>query len=222
MSFSRSQIISSMKATGIVPMFYHGEREVARKIVDVSYQGGVRVIEFTNRGPHAFEVFKDLLQYAEQYSGLIIGIGTILDPKTTEKYIKAGAHFIVSPILRPEMADVCRKHDKMWIPGAATITEIVNAKLLGADIIKIFPASVLGPGFVSSVLPVVPDLQLMATGGIEPNLSSLSAWFKAGIVCAGLGSQLITKEILAKEDWATLKHKVADSITIIQQIRNSN
>lgn len=222
MAFSKSQIISSLKATGIAPMFYHGDKDVARSIVDVSYEGGVRAIEFTNRGPNAFEVFKDLLKYSEKYKGLVIGIGTILDAKTTEKYIKAGAQFIVSPILRPEMAEVCKKHDKLWIPGAATITELVNAKLLGADIIKIFPASVLGPGFVSSVLPVVPDLQLMATGGIEPTQQSLSAWFNAGIVCAGLGSQLITKDILNKKDWHTLKHKVSDAIAIVKQIRDSN
>lgn len=220
--FSKSQVISTLKATGVAPMFYHGDVEVARNIVDVCYQGGVRAIEFTNRGPNAFEVFKDLLKYAEKYDGLIMGIGTILDQKMTEKYIKAGAQFIVSPILRPEMATVCKKDDKLWIPGAATITEIVNAKLLGADIIKIFPASVLGPGFVSSVLPVVPDLQLMATGGIEPTHQSLSVWFEAGIVCAGLGSQLITKDILAKKDWHTLKHKVSDAIAIIRQIRDSN
>lgn len=222
MTFSKSQIISTLKATGVAPMFYHGEVDVARSIVDVSYEGGVRAIEFTNRGPNAFGVFKDLLKYSEKYKGLSIGIGTILDAKTTEKYLKAGAHFIVSPILRPEMADVCNKYDKLWIPGAATITELVNAKLLGADIIKIFPASVLGPGFVSSVLPVVPDLQLMATGGIEPTFQSLSMWFQAGIVCAGLGSQLITKDILAKKDWHTLKHKVSDAVAIVKQIRDSN
>lgn len=222
MTFSKSQIISSLKATGVCPMFYHGDVEVARNIVDVSYAGGVRSIEFTNRGPNAFEVFKNILKYSEKYDGLSIGIGTILDAKTTEKFIKAGAHFIVSPILRPEMADVCKKHDRLWIPGAATITELVNAKLLGADIIKIFPASVLGPAFVSSVLPVVPDLQLMATGGIEPTYKSLSEWFNAGIVCAGLGSQLITKDILAKKDWHTLKHKVNDAVTIVRQIRDSN
>lgn len=222
MMFSKSQIISALKATGVCPMFYHGDAEVARNIVDVSYAGGVRVIEFTNRGPNAFEVFKEILKYSEKYDGLIIGIGTILDAKTTEKYIKAGAHFIVSPVLRPEMSEVCKKHDRLWIPGAATITELVNAKTLGADIIKIFPASVLGPGFVSSVLPVVPDLQLMATGGIEPTYKSLSEWFNAGIVCAGLGSQLITKDILAKKDWHTLKHKVNDAITIVRQIRDSN
>ena len=203
-------------------MFYHGDVDVARKIVDVSYDGGVRAIEFTNRGPNAFEVFKDLLKHSEQYKGLIIGIGTIIDAKTTEKYIRSGANFIVSPILRPEMGEVCSKHERLWIPGAATITELVNAKLLGADIIKIFPASVLGPGFVSSVLPVVPDLQLMATGGIEPTAKSLSPWFQAGIVCAGLGSQLITKEILAKKDWHTLKHRVSDAIAIVKQIRDSN
>ncbi len=222
MTFSNAQIISTLKTTGMAPMFYHGDKDVARAIVDVSYEGGVRAIEFTNRGPNAFEVFKDLLKHAEKYPGLIIGIGTILDPKTTEKYIKAGAHFIVSPVLRPEMGEVCKKHEKLWIPGAATITELVNAKLAGADIIKIFPASVLGPGFVSSVLPVVPDLQLMATGGIEPTYKSLSDWFNAGIVCAGLGSQLITKDILAKKDWHTLKHKVRDAITFIKQIRDSN
>jgi 2-dehydro-3-deoxyphosphogluconate aldolase/(4S)-4-hydroxy-2-oxoglutarate aldolase len=222
MTFSNAQIISTLTATGITPMFYHGDKEVARKIIDVSYEGGVRVIEFTNRGPNAFEVYTDLLKYAEKYEGLIIGIGTIIDAKTTERYIKAGANFIVSPILRPEMAEVCKKYDKLWIPGAATITELVNARILGADIIKIFPASILTPGFVSSVLPVVPDLQLMATGGIEPTEESLSAWFAAGIVCVGLGSQLITKDILAKKDWHTLKHKVSDAIAIVREIRDSN
>lgn len=222
MTFSKSQIISTLKSTGVAPMFYHGDADVARSIVDVSYEGGVRAIEFTNRGPNAFEVFKDILKHSEKYTDLAIGIGTILDAKMTEKYIKAGAHFIVSPILRPEMADVCKKYDRLWIPGAATITEIVNAKLLGADIIKIFPASVLGPGFVSSVLPVLPDLQLMATGGIEPTIKSLSVWFNAGIVCVGLGSQLITKDILARKDWHTLKHKVSDAIAIVRQIRDSN
>src|ERR1041384_2446541 len=116
MIFSKSQVISTLKSTGVAPMFYHGDKDVARSIVDVSYEGGVRAIEFTNRGPNAFEVFKELLKYSEKYPGMIIGIGTILDAKTTEKYIKAGAQFIVSPILRPEMAEACKKQDRLWIP----------------------------------------------------------------------------------------------------------
>jgi len=222
MAFSRSQIITSMKTTGVIPMFYHGEVTTALKIMEVVYAGGARVIEFTNRGPNAFEVFKAMLRESAKYDGMMVGIGTILDTKTTEKYIKAGADFIISPIVNPEMAAVCKSHDKMWIPGAATLTEIVNAKTMGAEIIKVFPAAVLGPSFISSILPVVPDLQLMATGGVEPNLASLTTWFKTGIVCAGLGSQLITKEILNKHDWTTLRHKVSDSIEIIHQIRDSN
>ena len=222
MPFSRSQIITAMKTTGAIPMFYHGEVPTALKIMEAVYAGGARVIEFTNRGGNAFEVFKAMLKESAKYEGMMIGIGTVLDAKTTEKYIKAGAEFIISPIVNPDMAAVCRQHDKMWIPGAQTLTEIVSARTAGAEIIKVFPASVLGPGFISSILPVVPDLQLMVTGGVEPNLASLSAWFKTGIVCAGLGSQLITKEILAHQDWAALRHKVADSIQLSHQLRDSN
>ena len=222
MSFSRSQIITSMKTTGVIPMFYHGDAATAVKIMEVVYAGGARVVEFTNRGPNAFEVFKAMLKEAAKFDGMMVGIGTVLDTRTTEKYIKAGADFIISPIVNPDMAATCAKHDKMWIPGAATLTEIVNAKVMGAEIIKVFPAAVLGPTFISSIMPVVPDLQLMATGGVEPTLASLSTWFKTGITCAGLGSQLITKDILSREDWTTLRHKVADSIEIIRQIRDSN
>src|SRR5690349_15608026 len=210
MSFSKSQIITSMKSTGIVPMFYHGDTDVALKIMETVYAGGARVIEFTNRGPNAFEVFKAMLKEAEKYPGLLIGIGTVLDKKTTERYIKAGADFIISPIVSVEMAETCDKQEKMWIPGAATPTEINTARHLGAEIIKIFPASVLGPGFISSILPVMPDLQLMVTGGVEPTQASLTTWFKTGIVCAGMGSQLIAKAVLNKSDWTTLRHKVSD------------
>lgn len=222
MSFSRSQIITTMKSTGVVPMFYHGDPVVALKLMETVYAGGARVIEFTNRGPNAFEVFKAMLKAAEKYSGLLVGIGTVMDKKTTERYIKAGADFIISPIVSQEMAETCATHDKMWIPGAATPTEIANARHLGAEIIKVFPASVLGPGFISSILPVMPDLQLMVTGGVEPTEASLTTWFRTGIVCAGMGSQLITKDILNREDWTTLRHKVSDSIQIIHQIRDSN
>lgn len=222
MAFSRNQIITSMKSTGVIPMFYHGDVTTALKIMETVYAGGARVVEFTNRGPNAFEVFTAMLNESAKYKGMMVGIGTVLDKKTTEKYIKAGADFIISPIVNPDMAEVCRKHEKMWIPGAATLTEIVNAKVLGAEIIKVFPAAVLGPSFISSILPVVPDLQLMATGGVEPTLASLTTWFKTGIVCAGMGSQLITKEILNRNDWTTLRHKVSDSIEIIHQIRDSN
>lgn len=217
--FTRQQVVSAMKSTGMVPVFYNADIEVAKGVVDAAYKGGVRVFEFTNRGGNAFDVFTQLLKHIEQYPDLLLGIGTIMDGATAKKFIDAGAHFIVSPILKPEMAEVCKKHDISWTPGCATLTEIVTGKELGADVIKIFPGSVLGPGFVSAVMPVVPGLQLMPTGGVEPNEKNLTAWFKAGVICVGMGSQLFTKEIMETKNWSLLEKNVAEALEVIRKIR---
>ena len=218
-NFSNDAIQQAMKTSGMIPVFYHADIEVAKAVVDASYKGGVRVFEFTNRGENAFSVFTELLKHVQKYSDLMLGIGTIMDAATTQKFISAGAHFIVSPILKQEMAAVCQKENKLWIPGCATLTEIVTAKDLGAKVIKIFPGSVLGPGFVSSIMPVVPGLQLMPTGGVEPTEANLSAWFKAGVICVGMGSQLFAKEVIETKNWAKLEQSVADALAIITEIR---
>jgi 2-dehydro-3-deoxyphosphogluconate aldolase/(4S)-4-hydroxy-2-oxoglutarate aldolase len=218
--FSKQQVQSTMKSTGMVPVFYHADFEVAKGVVDAAYKGGVRVFEFTNRGGNAFDVFTQLLKHIEQYPDLVLGIGTIMNGEMAKKFIDAGTHFIVSPILKAEMAEVCKKHDMLWIPGCATLTEIVTGKELGADVIKVFPGSVLGPGFVSSVLPVIPGYQLMPTGGVEPTEKNLSAWFKAGVTCVGMGSQLFTKEIMAEKNWSLLEKNVKETLAIIKSIRS--
>lgn len=219
--FTSDTVQEAMRTTGMIPVFYHADIEIAKAVMDASYRGGVRVFEFTNRGGNAFDVFRQLLAHAQQYSDLILGIGTIMNAETTQKFIEAGAHFIVSPILKPEMAEVCKKHDVPWIPGCATLTEIVTAKEHGAAVIKIFPGSVLGPGFVSSVLPVIPGYQLMPTGGVEPTKENLSAWFKAGVMCVGMGSQLFKKDIMEKKDWPALETNVAEAMAIIKEIKQS-
>jgi 2-dehydro-3-deoxyphosphogluconate aldolase/(4S)-4-hydroxy-2-oxoglutarate aldolase len=208
-----------MKSSGMIPVFFHADIEVAKAVVDASYKGGVRVFELTNRGENAFQVFTALLKHVEKYPDLMLGIGTIMDAATTKKFISAGAHFIVSPIMKPEMAEVCKQENKLWIPGCATLTEIVNAKDLGAKVIKIFPGSVLGPGFVSSIMPVVPGLQLMPTGGVEPTEANLSAWFKAGVICVGMGSQLFSKDVIESKNWAKLEQGVADALAIVKKVR---
>jgi 2-dehydro-3-deoxyphosphogluconate aldolase / (4S)-4-hydroxy-2-oxoglutarate aldolase len=218
--FSKQQIINTMKGTGIVPLFTHDDPEDAQQVLEAAYRGGIKVFEFTNRRKNSFEVFVHLLKVAKKYPDLMVGIGTIMDAATTKKFIEAGAHFIISPILKLEMAPVCHTNDRLWIPGCATLTEIVTAKENGAEIIKIFPGSVLGPGFVSSIMPVVPDLQLMITGGVEPTEKSLSAWFNAGATCVGMGSQLFTKEILAQKDWPLLQNRVVEMLAIAKNIRN--
>jgi 2-dehydro-3-deoxyphosphogluconate aldolase/(4S)-4-hydroxy-2-oxoglutarate aldolase len=217
--FSQDQIVSEMKRTGIVPLFTHDNAEDAQQVLQAAYDGGIRVFEFTNRRANSFEVFSHLLKSRSSFPDLMLGIGTIMDGPTTKKFIDVGADFIIAPILKLEMSVVCKQHNKMWIPGCATLTEIVTAKENGAVVIKVFPGSVLGPGFVSAIMPVVPGLQLMITGGVEPNEQNLSAWFKAGAMCVGMGSQLFTTEILKEKKWDVLKNKVSDTLSIVQKIR---
>lgn len=214
MAFTKVEIFEEIKRTRIVPLFTHDDPQLALEVVKAAYEGGIRVFEFTNRKKNSFDVFTTLINQRSQYPGLMLGIGTIMDPETTHKFIDAGADFIISPILKTSMAEICHRYNKHWMPGCATLTEIVTAKEFGADVIKVFPGSVLGPGFVSSILPVVPDLNLMITGGVEPTEANLGSWFKAGAFAVGMGSQLFTKEILEKKDWPQLKMKVSQALSI--------
>jgi 2-dehydro-3-deoxyphosphogluconate aldolase / (4S)-4-hydroxy-2-oxoglutarate aldolase len=220
MAFTNQQIVAKIKELGLVPLFTHDDIPTAQQVIEAAYRGGVRVFEFTNRRKNSFEVFAAMLNYCKKFPDLMLGIGTVMDGSTTKKFIDAGAHFIISPILKLEMAEVCRAHNILWMPGCATLTEIVTAKEHGAQVIKVFPGSVLGPSFVSAIMPVVPDLQLMITGGVEPNEKNLGAWFKAGAMSVGMGSQLFTKEILENKDWDALEKSVADILKTIQKIRN--
>jgi 2-dehydro-3-deoxyphosphogluconate aldolase / (4S)-4-hydroxy-2-oxoglutarate aldolase len=214
MAFTKQQIFDEIKRTRVVPLFTHDDPIVTVDVLSAAYEGGIRVFEFTNRRKNSFEVFQALVKHRSKYPDLMLGIGTIMDPETTLKFIDAGADFIISPILKTSMAEVCHRYNKHWMPGCATLTEIVTAKEFGAEIIKLFPGSVLGPGFVSAIMPVVPDLNLMITGGVEPTEQNLSAWFNAGAMAVGMGSQLFTKEILEKKDWLQLKNKVSQALAI--------
>lgn len=219
MTITKEAIVKVMKETGVVPLFTHDNQDDALQVVQTAYDAGVRTFEFTNRRPNSYEVFKHLVDNRNKFPELMLGIGTILDGKTTKKFIDVGADFIISPILKLEMAEVCKTYDKLWIPGCATLTEAVTAKENGAGVIKIFPGSVLGPEFVRSIMPVVPDLVLMITGGVEPTRESLGAWFRAGATCVGMGSQLFSKDILQKRDWPLLRQKISESLAIAREVR---
>lgn len=213
----RTKIVDAMNKTGLVPVFYHQDAGLAKEVIFAAYQAGVRVFEFTNRGENAFAVFTQLLKDTEKLSGLHMGIGTIMNDADTEKFIYAGAHFIVSPILKPSMSVVCQRLNTLWVPGCGTLTEVVTAQEAGAEVIKIFPGSVLGPGFVSNVMPVVPSLKLMPTGGVEPTKENLTAWFKAGVHCVGMGSQLLSKQRINNPD--ELQQAITDTLALIKEIR---
>jgi 2-dehydro-3-deoxyphosphogluconate aldolase/(4S)-4-hydroxy-2-oxoglutarate aldolase len=209
MSASQESMLTKIKHSRIIPVFYHQDVEVAKSVMEACYNGGLRVFEFTNRGENAYDVFLKLKEFAQRFPDLSLGIGTIMDSTAAELFVTADADFIVSPILSPEVAKVCTRHKKFWIPGCGTLTEIVNAKNAGAELIKVFPGSVLGPKFISSVLAVVPDLKLMPTGGVEPTTENLKAWFDAGVYCVGIGSQLISKAIIEGKRWKELEVNVS-------------
>ena len=175
----------------VVPVFYHADAAYAKRILQACYAGGLRVFEFTNRGEKAFDVFVELVAFVrETCPDMLLGIGTIYVAEDAERFIAAGADFVVQPCLTAEVAEVCHKHNIPWLPGTMTISEVYQATKLGAAIVKIFPGNVVGPGFIKSLRGPMPNVPIMVTGGVEPTNDSLKEWFQAGVNVVGMGSQL--------------------------------
>ena len=216
----RIDVLVSMKQIGLIPVFYNGDFEIAWNIVTACADGGAKCIEFTNRGDRAINVFTKLAEYRDtERPDIILGVGSICDSPTAAMYIAAGADFIVGPLLDEETAKLCNKRKIPYSPGCGSVTEIHKAHELGVEICKIFPgAQVGGPAFVRSVKGPCPWTEMMPTGGVSPTKESLTEWFDAGIACAGIGSKLITKELVRAGDWAGITAKVKETIELIKQI----
>jgi 2-dehydro-3-deoxyphosphogluconate aldolase/(4S)-4-hydroxy-2-oxoglutarate aldolase len=219
--FSRVEVITRMHEAGIVPVFYHKDPEVCRNVIKSCYDGGIRVFEFTNRGDYAHDLFSDLNKWSEkEVPGLTMGAGSVVDPGTASLYIQLGANFIVSPVLNPEMAKICNRRKILWIPGCGTLSEISQAEELGAEIVKIFPGlSVGGPDFVKAVKGPCPWTSIMPTGGVEPTVENLREWFEAGVTCVGIGSNLISKELIVKKDWKGLTKRIAGAVKVARMFQ---
>jgi 2-dehydro-3-deoxyphosphogluconate aldolase / (4S)-4-hydroxy-2-oxoglutarate aldolase len=222
--FSRMEVVVKMQETGMVPVFYNPDIDVCKKVVKACYDGGSRIFEFTNRGDFAHEVFSELNKYAiKNLPDMILGVGTVLDAGTTSLYIQLGANFIVSPVLKEDMALVCNRRKILWSPGCGSLNEISRAEELGAELVKIFPAKqVGGPEFVKAVKGPHPWTSVMPTGGVEPEEENLRKWFESGVLCVGMGSNLISKKILEENRWDELTKKVKAVMEIIRIIRKSN
>ncbi len=218
---TRLETLSEMKTIGLVPVFYNPDFDVAKNIATACVDGGAKCIEFTNRGDRAIEVFTQLSKFRDaEKPELVLGVGSICDAPTAAMYIAAGADFVVGPLLDEETAKLCNKRKIPYSPGCGSMTEIHKAHSLGVEICKIFPgAQVGGPAFVKAVKGPCPWTDIMPTGGVAPTKESLTEWFGAGIVCVGMGSKLITKELLAAKDYAGISKKVKETIEIIKQIR---
>ncbi|WP_299521165.1 bifunctional 4-hydroxy-2-oxoglutarate aldolase/2-dehydro-3-deoxy-phosphogluconate aldolase [Winogradskyella sp.] len=218
--FSKKDIVLAMEKTGMIPVFNHTDISIAKKVLDASYKGGVRVFEFTNRGANAFQVFKALNKHASQYKDLVLGIGTIFDKVSAKAFYGAGAQFIVSPALIPEIAEYANTNTIMYIPGCGSVTEVFTATQLGCEVIKVFPGNVLGPEFVKATKAVLPHIKVMPTGGVAPTQENLSAWFNAGVSCVGMGSQLFKTSDFEGDTFIGLINKIQDTLMLIKTIRS--
>ncbi len=222
--FNRIDVATAMYRTGIVPIFYHPDPEVCLDVARACYRGGIRVFEFTNRGDFAHEVFSSLNKsLSRELPEMILGAGSVVDAGTASLYIQLGANFIVSPLLREEMAYVCNRRKILWSPGCGSVTEISRAEELGAEIVKIFPGSSIGgPGFVKALKGPCPWSRVMPTGGVDPSEENLKAWFDAGVACVGMGSKMITKEIVRRKDYERLERIAAEAVNTVRKLRNEN
>lgn len=219
--FTRLQVLNRMVESGLVPVFYHEQIDTARNVVRAVAESGCRLMEFTNRGDHAWEVFTALESFCRaEIPDMMLGVGSIVDPATAALYINCGAAFVVSPVLNADVARTCNRRKVACSPGCATPSEIGAAEELGCEIVKIFPgAEVGGPSFVKNLRAPCPWTSIMPTGGVDPTEESLRAWFAAGAVCVGMGSKLITRELVKKGDWAGITRNVRDALELIRGIR---
>lgn len=219
--FDKIDVLAKMRITGIVPVFYHSNPEIAKQVVKACYDGGVRAFEFTNRGDFAHEVFAEVVKYAaKECPELAVGVGSVVDPATAALYLQLGACFVVGPLFNPEVARVCNRRSVPYTPGCGTVSEVGAAQECGCDLCKVFPGDVLGPKFVKGLTAPMPWSKLMVTGGVEPTRENISAWFAAGVYCVGMGSKLFPKDKIAAADWQYISDKCAEAIGYAAECRN--
>ncbi|MCL6273709.1 bifunctional 4-hydroxy-2-oxoglutarate aldolase/2-dehydro-3-deoxy-phosphogluconate aldolase [Muricauda sp. 2012CJ35-5] len=218
--FSRIEVAETMKRTGLVPLFYHQDIELGKNVLTACYKGGARLLEFTARGDFAHEVFQELGKYAQaELPELILGVGSITDAAAASLYMQMGANFVVTPSLREDIAKVCNRRKVLWSPGCGSLSEINKAEELGCEIIKLFPGATYGPGFVKAIRGPQPWSSIMPTGGVSTDEANLKAWFDAGVTCVGMGSKLISKEILDSKDFQGLELRVKNAIETIKKVK---
>ena len=217
----RMAVLSAMMEQGVVPVFYHPEAEICVNVIQACANGGAKCAEFTNRGDFAARVFFDVSRhFARADPSVIMGVGSVVDAPTAGIYIASGAKFVVGPLINADVARTCNRRGIPYSPGCGSATEIGDAQELGCEIVKLFPgACVGGPDFVRSVMAPMPWTRIMPTGGVEPTEESLRAWFRAGIVACGIGSGLITKQLLDAKDYQGIEDKVRKTVKLIRTIR---
>tara|TARA_B110000093_G_C12920241_1_gene388853 strand:+ start:77 stop:742 length:666 start_codon:yes stop_codon:yes gene_type:complete len=218
--YTRLEVARIMKETGMVPLFYHKNLEISKKVITACYNGGARLLEFTARGDFAHEVFGELVKYVtKNLPGMVMGVGSVTDAAAASRFMALGANFIVTPVLREDIAIACNRRKVLWSPGCGTLTEIARAEELGCEIVKLFPGDIYGPQFVKGIKGPQPWTSIMPTGGVSPTKENLEAWFKAGVTCVGMGSKLMAKDAEGNFDYSKIESTTKNALDIIKTLK---
>ena len=218
--FTRIQVAQKMAAQGMVPLFYHPNIEIGKQVLTACYKGGARLLEFTNRGDYAHEVFGELNKYcAKELPEMIMGVGSVTDAGTASLYMQLGANFIVTPVFRQDIAIVCNRKKVMFSPGCGSLTEIAQAEEMGVEVVKLFPGSTYGPNFIKAVLAPQPWTSIMPTGGVSPDYDNLKKWFDAGAYCVGMGSKLMAKNEKGDFDLSKIEDLTRHALALIAKMK---
>ena len=216
--YPRLTVLNAITESGLIPIFYQQEVNVARHIVDACIGGGTKVIEFTNRGDGAWQLFSALREHRQKGRvDVMLGAGSIVDAATAALYVNNGADFIVGPMFNREIAKLCNRRKVAYIPGCGTLTEISNAEASGVELVKIFPGEVLGPGFVRAVHGPQPWTNMVVTGGVLPEEASIKEWFDAGVTAVGIGSKLIRRDWVSAGEYHRISATVSRVLGWISQ-----
>lgn len=220
MKYTRIEVVQRMLNIGLIPLYYHPDVELGKKVMKACYDGGAHLMEFTARGDFAHEVFSELNRFVkEELHGMVLGVGSITDASAASLYMQMGADFIVTPSLREDIAIVCNRRKTLYLPGCGSLTEINRAEELGVEIVKLFPGSSYGPDFVRAIKGPQPWTNIMPTGGVSTDEENLRRWFEAGVSCVGVGSNLISKEILEKQNFNELENTISKTLNLIRQLK---
>jgi 2-dehydro-3-deoxyphosphogluconate aldolase/(4S)-4-hydroxy-2-oxoglutarate aldolase len=216
----KATILKLIPEQGILPLYFNKDTEVSVNILHALYKAGIRTVEYTNRGEAALKNFVKLREVCDkELSGMYLGVGTIKDAASAQAFVDAGADYIISPGLVEEVIPVANKHDILWVPGCMTPSEIIKAENLGAKVVKLFPGNILGPAFLSAIKELFPNLLFMPTGGVELNKENIGGWFKAGVCAVGMGSKLISKDLMEGRKYDELTAATKEALEIVKASR---
>ncbi len=217
----KDTILELIPRQGILPLYFYKDTTVSIEVLKSLYAAGIRAVEYTNRGESALQNFKEMRKVCDtELKGMYLGIGTIKNGGMAQTFIDAGTDYIICPGLIESVADVADRHKMLWVPGCMTPTEIIRAETLGAKMIKLFPGNILGPGFMSAIKELFPNLLFMPTGGVELDKDNIAGWLKAGCCAVGMGSKLITKQLLETKNYTQITKDTEDALAIIKSLKS--